>query len=243
MDAVLSDLMETYNLSAATELLVSGDSAGGLATYWAIDHIASRLPSTRVTGAPDSGYFFYDPAYPAWGDELTWVVSYMNSTSSLNQACVAAQLAKGADPLQCAFPQVMAPYISTPIFVMNSRFDPALDSIVAGEGGGNVSNVNRIGATLLQLVNDTVLNRPGNAAFITSCHEHCGQWAQGQVLGPNGQFNDFNVTINGFQAIPALSTWYTAQLAARQESTLLDPVLWVQPALYPCATCCQGGQQ
>lgn len=69
---------------------------------------------------------------------------------------------------------------------MNSRFDSALDSISGGENGQNATNVNRMGALVLNLVNQTVLNRPGNAAFITSCHEHCGQWAQNQTWGVNG---------------------------------------------------------
>jgi hypothetical protein len=37
--------------------------------------------------------------------------------------------------------------------------------------------------------------KPGtNGAFITGCHEHCGQWAQGQMAGSD---SDFNATIDG----------------------------------------------
>lgn len=260
LDAVISDLIANHGLGDSTELLLSGDSAGGLATYWSADHIASRLSRTIVSAAPDSGFFFYDDTYPYWGQALTWVASAMNSTFSLNANCVDAQLANRRDPLQCAFPEVAAAFISTPLFVMNSRFDSALDSIVAGENGSNTTNVNRIGAKLLELVNTTVLNRPGNAAFITSCHEHCGQWAQGQKLGPGGQFDDFNVTIEGTQAIPALASWYTerVQRAHRQAAVGGDastPIaaaemetggpdyshVWVQSALFPCANCCAGG--
>lgn len=101
----------------------------------------------------------------------------------------------GGDANDCAFPEVASSYATSPLFVMNSRFDSALDSISAGEGGGNASNVNRIGRLVLSLLNASALSKPGNAAFITACHEHCGQWAQGQTLGATGQFDDFNVTI------------------------------------------------
>ena len=71
------------------------------------DHWASRVPSARVVGAPDSGYFFTKGAnYPAWQTQLLWVVNAMNSSAGLNQACVAAEGAAGRDPMMCAFPEV-----------------------------------------------------------------------------------------------------------------------------------------
>jgi len=105
----------------------------------------------------------------------------MNATSGLDASCVAALRAAGGDPATCAYPEVLAPHVTTPLFVMNGRFDPALDSISAGENQGNASHVREIGQRFLGLVNDTVL-APGagrNAAFVTSCAQHCGQWAQG----------------------------------------------------------------
>jgi hypothetical protein len=94
--------------------------------------------------------------------------------------------------------------------------------------------VRRLGAELAALVNATVLNRPGNAAFLTGCAQHCGQWAQGQVLGPDGAFNDFNVTIDGTQAVGALQAWYSAPAGTT--------MVWIQQAAFPCSTCCAGGQ-
>jgi hypothetical protein len=160
----------------------------------------------------------------------------------------------------------MAPYIKSPLFVMNSRFDPAcktwsdkifacasisfvaVDSISEGENGNNNTNVNRIGAELIVLVNSTVMNRPDNAAFITSCHQHCGQWyvettyvtlfvtkCLSRAQGQTGSYGDFNVTIDGWTAVPALQTWYTGGPGARN--------YWLQEAKYPCAQCCNGGQQ
>jgi hypothetical protein len=222
--AIIEDLITHHGLAQATDLIITGNSAGGLASYWAADAITKRLPATRVVAAPDSGFFYTDESFPAWRDGLGFVFNAMNATGGLNQACVAAV----GDPATCAYPEVAAQHITTPLFVMNSRFDPALDSISFGENGSNVTHVNQIGARLLALVKSTVLSRAGNAAFLTSCHEHCGQWAQDQT----GTFADFNVTIDGLTAIPALTEWW---LGGSQN-------LWVQEAPYPCATCCQGGQ-
>ena len=112
------------------------------------------------------------------------MATLQNSTSGLNAACVAAAAAAGTDPVACILPEVAAPHVAAPLFVLNSRYDPALDSISAGIGQGDRSAVEAVGASLLALINATVLSRAGNAAFITSCAEHCGQWAQAQTLGP-----------------------------------------------------------
>lgn len=56
LDAVL-DALET-ELSAATDMVVTGCSAGGLAVLTQLDHIASRTaPSCNTAGLADSGWF------------------------------------------------------------------------------------------------------------------------------------------------------------------------------------------
>jgi hypothetical protein len=71
-----------------------------------------------------------------------------------------------------------------------------------------------------------------NGAFLTSCHEHCGQWATNQT----GLFPDFDVVVDGATAIPALAQW-RASLGGGPARRL-----WVQEAAFPCAACCSGGQ-
>lgn len=88
---------------------------------------------------------------------------------------------------------------------------------------------------VLDTVNRTVLaGRPNNAAFITSCHEHCGQWAQGQILEGH---DDFNVTIDGWTAPFALDSWAAGVWAGQTPAR----TVWVQKHLYPCDDCCSGG--
>lgn len=124
-----------------------------------------------MVGAPDHGYFYYDSTFPAWGAALRWVIQQGDGVSGLNQACVTAVLKAGGNPADCAFPETVTPYIASPLFVVNSMYDPALDSISGNENGKNFTNVQRLGDKLKALVTSTVLNRPGNAAFLTACHQ------------------------------------------------------------------------
>ena len=61
MQRALAQAAKVQGLSTATDIIVSGGSAGGLAAYLHVDEIASMFPSSHVTGLPDSGYFIDMP--------------------------------------------------------------------------------------------------------------------------------------------------------------------------------------
>jgi hypothetical protein len=51
-------LIVDYTFGEATDVIIAGRSAGGLATYTWANYIASVLkPNTRVVAMPDSGMF------------------------------------------------------------------------------------------------------------------------------------------------------------------------------------------
>lgn len=58
LHAIFNDLYENRGLNKATDVVVSGCSAGGLATYLHVDWWRARLPhKAMVVGLPDSGFF------------------------------------------------------------------------------------------------------------------------------------------------------------------------------------------
>tara|TARA_A100001015_G_scaffold293308_1_gene369754 strand:+ start:920 stop:2053 length:1134 start_codon:yes stop_codon:yes gene_type:complete len=61
--AILDDLEENYDLDKATEIILTGVSAGGLGTYMNVDYIKSRYPNAQVTAATIAGYYFYATFY------------------------------------------------------------------------------------------------------------------------------------------------------------------------------------
>jgi len=58
-DAVVGQLVAMHGLGDATEIILSGDSAGGIGTWYHLDRLASRFPRARVVGAPVAGFYFY----------------------------------------------------------------------------------------------------------------------------------------------------------------------------------------
>jgi pimeloyl-ACP methyl ester carboxylesterase len=120
---VVKDVVARHGLSEATDVVVGGDSAGGLATYWSADWWQQQLPAgTRFGVAPDSGYFLNTsaPGGEVWREHMRWMMEQFNLTASLDVSCRAAH---PADPQGCAFPNVVLPHISAPVFVMQGQVD------------------------------------------------------------------------------------------------------------------------
>ena len=243
LEAVVSDVIARHGLGSATDVVVGGDSAGGLATYWSADWWQQQLsPSTRFGVAPDSGFFLNTsaPGGEVWRKNLGWIVDQMNSTASLDSSC---RDANPSDPSSCAFPNVVLPHISAPIFVMQGQVDGVMDDISGA--GRSVAGRNIAKAEILASVKAAVAARPSqNAAFLTMCDEHCGQWGTDQnvsALHP-AAVADFNVTIGGVTGTEAVAIWWNGLKSDREikPGQIADHV-WVQTADYPCATCCAGG--
>lgn len=119
------------SLSAATEVLVSGGSAGGLSVYLHLDYIAGRVrevnPGARVAGVANDG-FFIDGA-SIWSgrhfftEVFQRVVGMGNITSPLqvNSACMAAR--QPEDHWMCFLAEYTLPYLQTRLFIFNSFED------------------------------------------------------------------------------------------------------------------------
>lgn len=128
----ITDMLRFRGLDKASEVVVSGCSAGGLATFLHCDHFADRLhheisPTTKVVCMPDSGLFRdYEGCTeagvcspPNYHDRLTWAFYWMNATSGVNNVCIATEIPTS----KCMFAEHTMKYIKTPTFPLQSEFD------------------------------------------------------------------------------------------------------------------------
>ena len=59
LDGVLTELLTTHNMNAATDVILSGTSAGGMATYMHAELFYKALPSsTKMVAVPDAGFWY-----------------------------------------------------------------------------------------------------------------------------------------------------------------------------------------
>jgi len=132
VDAILQEL--DSRLQTATEIIVTGESAGGAAVYTNLDFIAARYPQAAVAGAAIAGFnnwaFPYNgtekssrgPSDPSWVDfrEPAWAAIYDLWDPLLNEECAAYY----ADyPATCLVECYKYKFVETPLFIFESQSD------------------------------------------------------------------------------------------------------------------------
>lgn len=131
LNATLSAL-DGLGLAAATDILLTGDSAGGIGVWPNLDWLAARYPSARVAGAPLAGMYFF--AYPYAGPNHTESILASFSPQGvevlhelyqpfLDADCVAAYTSAGASPSPCMLGNYSRPYVRSPVFVTEAQTD------------------------------------------------------------------------------------------------------------------------
>ncbi|KAJ9467007.1 Pectin acetylesterase 3 [Diplonema papillatum] len=132
LDAVLESLAQRSNLTKAENVLISGSSAGSLATYLNADRIHSWFVANapglvRFKVMPISGFFLdHESAYgvSVYRTQMENMHAISNATfgGALHPGCVAKYLPAGED-WKCSFAQYVYDFIEAPIFILNSVFD------------------------------------------------------------------------------------------------------------------------
>jgi hypothetical protein len=213
LDAHLAELEATAGfLSTATEVIVSGTSAGGLATYLHASYVASRLAKGSAVAVPDAGYFFdhetYNkPGVHEWLDSITAAIApeLWNATLLGPLAgCLAAP--PGGLRARCFLPEGSFPWQTTPFFIVNSLYDPANLGIVyklscnlySSCSQAELAAVHAYAADLQSSILNTI-NATRDAYFLTSCYQHeescrARDW--------------FGITIGGQTMNSSFTAWY-----------------------------------
>jgi O-palmitoleoyl-L-serine hydrolase len=194
-------------MAGATDIILSGGSAGATAAYFALDAAAAWVPSTtRLVGAPDAGFFL--DAYQV-SSNTTWYRDCFiaadpvwNTTGSggVNADCLAVN---PTETWRCFLQQYAAQFIKTPLMILNSAYDqwqilndlglgcvPSMTGHpVAGVPSCNAAQMavfQQYRLTQLTAVAPVLSGYPHNGAFIDSCfvHEQNVDYCSGQSL-PN----------------------------------------------------------
>jgi len=126
LKAIMQDLLDNHGLNKATQVVLSGDSAGGLATFIHADQIGEMLPNTvqRYKAAPFSGLFLrHDNVLgePVYESQLRYVYMMQNCSVGVDPRCLLAK-----SPMYmylCMFGEETIKSTQTPMFVMNSIYD------------------------------------------------------------------------------------------------------------------------
>jgi hypothetical protein len=233
LDAEIESILTERGMSKATDVIVSGCSAGGLATFLHCDHWAAAIDkaTTTETGAaakvacmPDSGFFLDEQRSPEYHSKMQNVYKFQESSSEgLNAACVDAHKNEPGGAWKCIFAQWTSEHIKTPTFPMQSQYDAWQTGNVMGAadpGKTAAQTQNIFGKNLTELVESMLLKQPQHGIFLDSCHHHCGDWDGSEI--------------DGKLIGAALKEWYE-----KGSPALANKGFFNQDKPFPCDACCK----
>ncbi|CAL9185805.1 unnamed protein product, partial [Musa hybrid cultivar] len=216
--AVMEDLM-SKGMRSAKQALLSGCSAGGLASILHCDEFRALFPqTTKVKCLSDAG-FFVDLVDISGGHAVRsfydGVVTLQGVAQNLPKFCTSRMNATS-----CFFPQYIVANITTPTFLLNAAYDTyqiqqALAPISADPKETwkackfNHSACDSNQMQILQGFRNTMLNAlqgfaalDKNGHFINSCFTH------GQIYDPNKWYSDNSPTIGNKRIATSVGDWY-----------------------------------
>jgi hypothetical protein len=220
LDAHLVELERLYRFqSTATEVLISGTSAGGQSTYIQSSFLKSLMPQARVVAVPDAGFWWDHTAYTNNASHPV-LDSYRASIGpQLWNATLRGNLAKclsappQGDPAYCYVQPYAYAYLDVPTFAVQSLVDPAnlgycyaMNCRLSGNtpGSCNAAQVAAITEFSHELAGSiTTAQAPfgdRDGHFFTTCtyHEESCRF-----------FDWFGVTVGGQTMNSSFYTWYT----------------------------------
>ncbi|XP_045796777.1 pectin acetylesterase 12-like isoform X2 [Trifolium pratense] len=237
--AAMEELL-SKGMKNANQALLSGCSAGGLASILHCDEFRTLLPkSTKVKCLSDAG-FFLDVADVSGGHTLRnlfgGVVKLQEVQKNLPKSCL-----NNLDPISCFFPQNLINHVQTPLFLLNAAYDawqlqeslapPSADPHGSWNNcKSNHANCDSSQIQTLQNFRNQMLNdmkgfsaTPQSGLFINSCFAHCQSERQ------DTWFADDSPLLNNMPIAIAVGNWFFD----RQVIKAID-------CAYPCDNTCHN---
>ncbi|CAK8988900.1 unnamed protein product [Durusdinium trenchii] len=209
-EALFSDLGRKFNFGNATDVVISGCSAGAIRVYAHIDALAQLIQAeAKVVALPDSGFYMdLDIFTPL----KRYVVTEMEGQGLLNPQCLRDHV--GSEE-KCLIGSVISLYLKTPTFAFQSRFDSDQQGCEMEESCKSSATCLQAYAANLTSFLQKTLSRSPHGYFLDSCVRHCSY----EDLAPRDQ--------SGIAPLHAFATWYGGGQSH-----------FGQPAKYPCPECC-----
>ena len=230
--ATIQHLKNTQGFATATNIVVSGTSAGGVGTVNNVDYFAAAVPAALTVGYPQAGWFTVGQTYPQWLEapckgSATCTVPrpYYDSLffgpivtvfrPVYNPACYQHYVVALKQPINvtlCISVPILYNYIKSPIFVLENKFDSyqlnnfnQLPSPTTANHNTVLNYFSYFGTQMIRSITADVASKGNHTDgyFVPACFQH--------PTYPTSTAT-YNGTINGQMAYSVFRGWYT-QLA------------------------------
>ncbi|XP_057803828.1 pectin acetylesterase 8-like [Salvia miltiorrhiza] len=228
-DALVEELL-AKGIGAGENVILSGRSAGGLATILHCDGFRARLPNVgRVKCLSDAGFFIRaeNIANADYRDHFfASTIQLHNISTLLPTTCT-----ENRDPSLCLYPEYLVGDVQTPLFLLNSAFDyfQVVSRVVPPSSPdaerwkscvtqniscttADIQLLNDFGGAFFKAINNLPYN-PSRGMFIDACFAHSVAYRE-QYWSPNSTVKLENLTL-----LEAFGDWYFD----RNSVTLITP--------------------
>ncbi|CAL1398794.1 unnamed protein product [Linum trigynum] len=230
----------SLGMKSANQVLLSGCSAGGLASILHCDEFGALFPrSTKVKCLSDAGLFL-DAVDVSGGRTLRSLYGGVVSTQQL-QKDLPSSCTNHLDPTSCFFPQNLIANIQTPMFLLNAAYDAwqvqaSLAPPTADPHGywddckKNHAECNATQINFFQDFRNQMLNAvkgfsmsKRNGLFLNSCFAHC------QTERQDTWFADDSPVVDQKTIAQSVGDWYFDRMSVKA----ID-------CPYPCDSSCHN---
>ena len=186
--SVIRTLVQQGGMGGASQVLLSGCSAGGLSTYLHADAVGAMLPSsvTVYKAAPISGFFLDRTTLSGqsvYNAQMRNVYRFQNA--SVDEDCVVAH---SDTPEDCMFAEHVWPFISTPIFATNSMYDSwSLSNIFVVDDSWTACFLRVASCNVTQV---RILNSVWQTTFLQRILQPDTLYVTSNMRNPNGCYLD-----------------------------------------------------
>jgi ribosome maturation protein SDO1 len=217
LSSILDELDELYNLKDATDIILTGVSAGGIGVWMNIDFIANRYPNTRVTAATIAGFYFYETYYNGTNHTNPGGMAdfrkdgienaYKLYNAYVDETCKIEYESYNLDPAACMLSNNSFPFIESDSYVIQAQTDQVVltghdcfpqdymfedeEQSFMYEFSSNMSNA----LAPLTKNNKIINNKPQTGIFSVACYIH-------------GSFTHTYPLLNGYSYNEAFTNFY-----------------------------------
>ena len=212
LDAVLAELEASHGLGDATNIVLTGESAGGIGVWPNLDWLAHRFPAARVVGAPIAGFYFF--AYPYQGPghtssgladfrESAWPQHFALWGSFVDEDC---RRALGDGAYACSLANYSFPFVTSDAFIVEAQTDQVVieyhDWVPASQDPNWSPEVRTYlsswQANMTQSLGPAMdAKNKKNGVFNPACFIHTGFRADGPLIGNVSYYSAFDAWFYG----------------------------------------------
>lgn len=147
--------------------------------------------------------------------DMAWGYTAWNASGGINKACLAKYGA--AEGWQCLFGANLAPLVSVPLFVLNSKFDTWQAGAIIGANTSVQKSTKPVQdfwlAYVAEMSHDFTSLPPRHGGFLTNCPAHCQTGRASHGHDPAHRTPDpwTATTVNGTKMGEAFRQWYESR--------------------------------